>query len=266
MAKVNQETHAALSPTSPAGDGRMDGLYLERATNDIVVVEDGFPVRRLLGPCLFNDFIGGSLDVSAGPWRIKDTSAAGAPTEAILGDADGGQFEFKFAANDEEEILTLYTNDEQNFDPQKAPIAIFRLKTVAQLLATDTLVFGLASAQNDTEDSVASLAWFRIQGANLNIMVESDNGVTDNDDVDTTYDVVADTFYEFAVDATNHLDVRFWLKTSVDGEWTDITPAGTTFKVHATTGLQPFVQIHKSGGAGQTDLLVDYICCHGKRP
>jgi len=266
MAQVHPDNYRALGMQSEAGSS--NGLFVEVATGQVVTMKDSVVVGYA-DPSLHcrvtEDFLGKALNVTDSIWGVKDTSSAGTPTAAILADADCGQFEFKFSSNDEAQVLTLYWNDELNIDPAQGPVMTCRLKTVAQLLSTDTLVLGLASAQNDAADSVASHAWFRIQGANDNLLVESDNGSVDNDDDDTGVDVTADTFAEFKVDASNYLDVKFYYRATLGGEWTDVTPSSATYKLHATTGLQPFVQIQKSGGAGETDFLIDYVDVAWKR-
>lgn len=270
MAFVNPDDYKAL--TINHSEDSSDGLYRRESDGQLVLVR-GSEVVQGLDPALtcrvFEDFIGttavpASADTSQSVWLTKDTSAAGAPTLAVSDDYDAGAFELKVAANDEAEVLTLYWGDQQNIDPAYDPIMTCRLKVVATPAATDTIVFGLASAQNDTPDSVASNAWFRIEGANLNPVIEADNGTTDTDDKSTGITLTANTWYEFRVDATNHLAVRYFYRATLGGDWTELTTSDT-FKVHATTGLQPFVQVQKSGGVTQVDVLIDYIDVQWRR-
>jgi hypothetical protein len=225
---------------------------------------------------VFEDFMGGTTiaangtgDAAGGPWFTKDTSAAGSPTLAISGDADNGQFAMAFSSTNESQILTLYWNDEQNIDSDQEPVVIYRLSVDATPTSGTKIAFGLASAQNDTLDSVAQNAWFLLAGADLSIFVESDDATTDSDDKDTGIDVTAATMYEFkvscaAADGAAYNNVKFFYRSTLGGDWTDITPSGTTFKLAADTALQPFVQLTKNSAA--TDgIKIDYVRCYWKR-
>ncbi len=70
------------------------------------------------------------------------------------------------------------------FDIDDIIRAEFIVKTVAALDATTQLAFGLASARNDAIDSIAEAALFRCIGDN-NVVVETDDGTNNNDDVAT---------------------------------------------------------------------------------
>lgn len=177
-------------------------------------------------------------------WTIKDTSSAGTPT--YLNATDLGAA-LTLAATNEEEIVTLYQNDVLPYDLAD----IQRIEMVGKVSGIDsvtTLVFGLGSAQNDTEDSVATLAWFRMQGSasTSNVVVETDDGTNDNDDK-ATGATLSSTFKKFIIDFTNGLaDVRFF----IDGQR---VAAGTTFdmsNIASGTSVQPFVQLHKASGTG----------------
>ena len=275
MGTVDQDKYKELGINHDPSSG--DGLYLGDPTNGLgdanhaVLVEDGEVVTRLPGArrcCVFEDFVGPVVIADQGtpgdsPWVTKDTSAAGAPTLAILGDANNGQFKLTMAANDEVENLCLYWNDELNIPYNGNPIFQTRLQLPTALIATDMLAFGLASARNDTLDTVAEAAWFRVEGANLNLLVETDDDTTNDDDNDTTVDLVAATWYEFKIDMSDLTDVKFYYRASTDpsavSTWTELL-ASTTFNMSALgTNLQPVIQVQKSGGAGTAGFIIDYI-------
>jgi hypothetical protein len=210
---------------------------------------------------VFEDFVGRALNVTDGIFAVKDTSAAGTPTQAIVADAADGQFAMAFSNTNEAQILTLYTNDEQNIPSAKKPVVIFRLKTVAEtggaIDSATILAFGLASAQNDTLDSVASHAWFRLSGSQV-LTLESDDGTTDNDDKTTGVTLTDDTFYEFMVDATVRTDVKFYYRASTAEQWTRLGNQGVTFTVDSAA-LQPFVQIQKAADTNTDAVRIDYV-------
>lgn len=271
MAFVNPDDYKALT-VNHTGD-KSDGLYRRESDGQLVLIKGSEVVNSGLDPSqtcrVFEDFLGSttipaSADTAQGPWLCKDTSAAGAPTLAVSADYDAGAFELKVAANDEAEVLTLYWGDQQNIDPAYDPIMTCRVKVVATPAATDTIVFGLAAAQADVLDNVTSNAWFRIEGANLTLLAESDDGTTDTDDTATGVTLMANTWYEFKIDATDHEDVKMYYRATLGCVWTQLA-ASTTFKIHSTTSLQPFVQVQKTGGATQVDVLIDYIDVQWRR-
>lgn len=192
-------------------------------------------------------------------WTKASTGTT--PTLAIVNDGlAGGALKAALTSTSEEQICCAYHGDILTF-----PLAgIIRAKWLARVTGIDavtTLVMGLASGRNDTEDSVAINAWFRMQGsASLTaIVAESDDGTTDKDDIATGWDL-SSTYHSFEIDFTRGLgDVRFL----VNGHEVAL---GTTFNlsaVSATQGMQPLIQIHKASGTGVpavyvTNLEIEY--------
>lgn len=194
-------------------------------------------------------------------WTIKDTSAVGVPTYLCLTD-DGGAFKATLEATSEAQIVTLYQNDVLPFDLAQ----LHYIKFVVQVAAIDsvtTFVLGLASAQNDTADSVAINAWFRMQGSvsTANLLVETDDGTTDNDDK-ATGKTLAAVYKELVIDFTNGLsDVRFY----IDG---DRVAPGTTFSLAAITAgqnVQIFAQLQKASGTGVPSFTLSSVDVQFKR-
>jgi hypothetical protein len=190
-----------------------------------------------------------------GGWTIKDTSSAGTPTYLCITE-DGGAAKLTLAATNEEEIVTLYTNDVLPIDLAN----LQRVEYIAKVAGIDsvtTLVFGVADAQNDTEDSVTTNAWFRMQGSasTSNVVVETDDGTTDNDDK-ATGTTLSSTYKKFTIDFTNGLsDIRFF----IDGER---VASGTTFSMASVTAgqnVQPFVQLHKASGTGTPSITIAQV-------
>lgn len=185
-------------------------------------------------------------------WTIKDTSSSGTPTYLCITE-DGGAAKLTLAATSEEEIVTLYQNDVLPLDLANLLRVEFTAK-VAGVDAVTQLVIGLANAQNDTEDSVGVNAWFRIDGtaSTSNVVAETDDGTTDNDDK-ATGTTLGSTYKKFVIDFTNGLgDVRFF----IDGER---VAASTTFSlasVSAGQNVQPFVQLHKASGTGVPSVTI----------
>lgn len=179
-------------------------------------------------------------------WTVKDTSSSGTPTYLCLTE-DGGAIKLLLAATSEEEIVTMYQNDVLMYDLAMLQ-RVWWIAKVSGIDAVTTLVFGLGTAQNDTEDSMTVNAWFRMEGSasTSNVVVETDDGTTDYDDK-ATGATLSSTYKKFEIDFTNGLsDIRFL----IDG---DRVAAGTTFTLASITSgqnVQPFVQLHKASGTG----------------
>lgn len=186
-------------------------------------------------------------------WTIKDTSSAGSPTYTVV---SGEGLKLTLAATSEAENLAAYQNDVLPFDLTSVQSVDIWAK-VAGIDAATVLVMGLASAQNDAPDSVATHAWVKIDGAvSTSLLVaETDDGTTDTDDKATGHSLAA-VFKKITIDFSNGLsDVRFF----IDGA--EITSkARNTFSLAAavagTTFVQPYVQLLKSSGTGVGSVTI----------
>ena len=189
-------------------------------------------------------------------WTIADTSSSGTPTYLNI---SGRGAKLTLASTSENEIVTLYQNDVLPFALNKLQQVRFVAK-VAAIDSVTTLTFGVGSARNDTEDSVATLAWFRMQGSDSTtaVVCETDDGTTDLDDKATGVSLAA-TEKEFVIDFSNGLaDVRFY----IDGAR---VAASTTFSMAAassSTNVQVLCQLQKASGTGVPSVtlkLVDVV-------
>lgn len=185
-------------------------------------------------------------------WTIADTSSAGTPTYLCITE-DGGAAKLTLAATSEAEIVTLYMNDVLPLDLANLQNVSFIAK-VAGIDAVTTLTIGVGSARNDTDDSVATNAWFRMEGSvsTTALVCETDDAVTDNDDK-ATGTTLAATYKKLSIDFTNGLsDVRFY----VDGER---VASSTTFDMSGLTAglnVQPIVQLQKASGTGVPSVTI----------
>jgi hypothetical protein len=215
----------------------------------------------------FDDFLGAQIIQATnvgGPWAKKDTSSSGAPTMLGVASENTGALKLLLASTGEEEILTLYWSDYLGLSWDKVQRVTFRLKASA-ITTNEIAVFGLASAQNDTENSVAYNAWFRLDGG-VSVLVETDDGSTDDDDNDTGVDISAGVYKEFVIDFSNGIDdVRFFV-TDAGGNLRRVL-ATTTFSMAGATGTycQPFVQLHKASGSTTPYVTIDYVDIEYKR-
>ena len=147
------------------------------------------------------------------------------------------------------------------FDIDKKPIFECRLAVfdIGDDAALD-IDFGLASADHaDDFEAIAEFAAFHLNGNSLSVFCHSDDGTTDTAPVDTTIDLVDDTYATFKIDATDKADVKFYING-------DRVLAGTTFDISAYTGLlTPIVMIEKASNDTLADVRVDRIRCQSDR-
>lgn len=195
-------------------------------------------------------------------WVVADTSAAGTPTFAPVDGSETGEVALDFSSTVEAQNVCLYQGDVLSFDIDKIREVTFRVKgNQAALDATTMLAFGMIGDRNDTIDTIAQAAIFRVVGADdtTAIVVETDDGTTDNNDVATGQSLVA-AYKNFMISfALGKADVRFF----IDGQ---PVATGTTFDMSAYTGaLQPFVQIQKTSDANEDGVTVDLVEIRGIR-
>lgn len=204
------------------------------------------------------DFLG-PMTLTASPagndmWDIADTSSAGTPTYTVGG--IGGEATLAFDSQAEIQNVCLYQSDVLNWDIDKLHYIEMRVKMgQAAIDATSMVAFGLASARNDAIDTIGEQACFRVIGADstTNVVVESDDGTNNNDDVATGTTLI-NAYKKFRILFTSGTDdVRFF----IDGAR---VAASTTFDMsNYTSGLQPFVQIQKTADANTDSVVIDYI-------
>ena len=169
---------------------------------------------------------------------------------------NGGGVKLTLTSTSEAQIASLYENDVLAI-PLLGLQRIRFNAVVAGIDAVTTLVMGVGSAKNDTADSVATNAWFRMQGSvsTTAVVTETDDGTTDNDDVATGATLAA-TSKEFIIDFSRGItDIRFF----IDGQQVSLA---TTFSMSAATSstyVQPLVQLQKASGTGVPSVTIGRI-------
>jgi len=200
----------------------------------------------------YDDFNGAvaAFPTSADPataWMVDDTSSAGAPTYT----KGTSEATLTLASTTEIENVCLHFNDALDFDIDSIIRMEFRAKVTATLDSATTIVMGLGSARADDPDTVAANAFFKLAGSNA-VVVETDDGTTDNDD-NATGVSLSSTYKRFVIDFSGgKSDVKFY----IDG-----VKVGTeTFTMSAySSGLQPIFQIQKTSDSNTDALTVDYV-------
>lgn len=199
-----------------------------------------------------------------GPWCSKITAATGAPT---IQTGSSGAIELALDATNEVQNLCLYMGDVLPFDIEDLIRVEFLAAISASLGASVMAAFGVADTRNDTLDTIAKSAWFRIEGNN-NVLCESDDGTTDTDDK-ATGETLSTTFKRFAIDFSvgnnprnppslsqgGLSDLQFFMSNSNNS--LRRVASGVRFDVSAYAGqLQLFAQIQKTAGTALGTLSI----------
>lgn len=190
-------------------------------------------------------------------WTIADTSAAGTPTYLCVTE-DGGAATLTLASTSEAENVCLYFGDVLPWDLAKLEYVKFVAK-VSGVDSATTITMGVGNARNDTPDTVGVNAWFRMEGSasTSNVVVETDDGTTDNDDK-ATGQTLSSTYKTFLIDFSQGIsDIRYY----IEGER---VAASTTFSMSGITAgqnVQPIIQIQKGSGTGVPAITLALVEC-----
>ena len=213
---------------------------------------------------------GGTLPTSAAAgqhWLIDDTSAAGTPTYVYVDGSTTGEVAIDLSSDSEVQNVCLHFGDVLCFDIDK--IQYFETRVKMNQAAADSatqFAFGLTGDRNDAIDSVAQAAIFRVVGADSTtaVVVESDDGTNDNNDV-ATGSTLVNAYKRFLIDFSQGTsDVRFYMDDA-NGSLTRVA-SGTTFDMsNYTSSLQPFFQIQKTADTNTDGFTIDYVYLTGNR-
>lgn len=211
---------------------------------------------------------------AGGPFVKADTSAAGSPT---VGGLLGGGVRLALDATNEIENLCLYMGDVLPFDIDEIIGVEIIAKTVATLDTTTQLAFGLASARNDAIDSITEAALFRCIGNN-SVVVETDDGTNNNDDVSTGL-TLGTNWKRFAINFAERNttmeppSVSLGRKSNIgfygsngNGSLRRVA-SGTRFDMSSYSGgLQLFAQIQKTADTNADTLDILEMCVEVNLP
>lgn len=148
-----------------------------------------------------------------GPWCSIVVDTAGSPT--VLAGNDG--MTLTLDATNEAQSAGLYMGNVLPFDIDDIIRAEFIAKASASLGATVQAIFGFASAQNADPDAIAQGAWFKLAGSN-SLVVETDDGTTNNDDVSADGETLSTTFKRFAIDFSTGITTQSPPSQSLGGK------------------------------------------------
>jgi hypothetical protein len=176
---------------------------------------------------------------------------AGSPLIQTVADTANGEVVCQLSATNEVNTAAIYFGDQLNI-PATRKFYFEAMVKVGTIAANERAVIGLASAYNATWDSIASNLWFRHE-ADMDLLIEGDDGTTDTDDEDTGRDTTAGTYYLFTIDGTDGLSaVNFFRDNDFVGDIS--VPALTVSSL-----LQPLIGVQKASGTGVPSITVDWV-------
>lgn len=131
-----------------------------------------------------------------GPWAKAITGAAPPTVQGV----SGGGVALALTSASQAQNACLYQGDVLPFDIDD----IVRVEWIAALsvalsAAAASMAFGLTSARNDAIDSITEAALFRSLGTGGEILVETDDGTNNNDDI-ATGQTLGTAYKRFAID------------------------------------------------------------------
>jgi hypothetical protein len=189
---------------------------------------------------------------------MTDVTGAAPPTHL----RSGSEAILTLTADNQAQILGLHHGDALSFDIDDIQRVEMRVRIGAATFTSGSiLVFGVGSARDDTANSVAAHAWFRMEGANstTQVYVETDDAVRDNNDV-ATGQTLGTAYKRFVIDFTGgKSDVKFYINGIR-------VAAATTFDMsNYAGGLQPLIQLQKAANTYADACRVDYVKIVSKR-
>ena len=204
------------------------------------------------------DFLGEAGDTLPGLFGIN--AETGNSTEDYVTDSPGGIYSLINSSDTEAQSTQLFSLDNLWISLDEAPVIEIRLKL--DLTGTNTLgsadqrfVVGVCSAHTNAEDDLDATtvnAWFRLEGVDSAIYLETDDGTLNDDDNDSGVTIVDDTYTVFRIDFRNTDAVTFFIDGGLVG----------SFDMGSITSgslVQPIVCLQRDGGAEEEKVFTDYI-------
>lgn len=201
----------------------------------------------------FNLAAGGTLPAPL----AKDMQTANITGDYIT-DEEGGLYRIASDATPEAQAGQLTWADHCPLNPAGGLIFEARVRINipgAAMSADERWVVGLVDTHTNAEDGLDATtynAWFRGEGAVLDLFIEGDDGATNTDDVDSGVNWADNVWTLFKIDFTNPAAVVFSVNGVAIGTTVDLTA------LDATKRLQPIFCYQRDGGDEVNLLDVDW--------
>lgn len=210
------------------------------------------------------------LNGAALPPQLTSTTTETGGSPAVT--QGNGSVALTLDATSEPQAAVLYQGDKLAFDIDDLQSVEIVAELDAEPGAEVSVGLGVCSAQNDTLDSIAEGAFFRLDAGSLAVKIETDDGTTDKDDVETGVTLTAATPTKFRINfrdgiqhrvGANSLGGKAAVQFALDNAQGNLRPVnlnGTIMDMSAYSGrLQLFAQIAKASGTAAGTLTIHSI-------
>lgn len=254
------------------------GIALQAATADgdhveVLRIDGGDGASAIMphigeapGIDFFDDFLGdypaAATALTETPWTKVETNGLG----VISSDEANGVLKFSFDSTSEAATAALYMVNAP-FDANQNPIFECRLAVFDIGAASEIDInFGLANDTHATDaDSITESIFFHLDGNDLSVNCECDDGTLETAATDSTIDLTDDTYAVFKIDATDLSDIKFYIDLEDGAGYVRVLSA-TTFSVANLTGtLTPIVHVEKTTSTTLADVRLDWIRVRSER-
>jgi hypothetical protein len=199
------------------------------------------------------------------PWRSKSLAA-----HETIQTANLGLMQLALTAANEAQNACLYFGDVLSMDITKLVSFEVWAQLTANFAAANTMTLGLASARNDTPESVTALAAFKCVGNN-NVVVSAHDGTNSQANIATGFTLDATYLKRFMIDlgtginsvvggasSGGRVDTRLMMDNG-RGNLRRVCP-NTRFDLSAyALGVQPFFQVQKTAGVTTGTLSIKRV-------
>ncbi len=207
----------------------------------------------------YDDFLGDVGDTLPVPWDT-DFETVNITGDYVSG-AGAGVYRILCDSTSETQAGRLSWGDCLMLNMSKKPTMEARIKLTpddgSALTASDRIVVGFASAHANAEtdlDTATTNAWFRVEGTDMSVLVEADDGTTDTNDQDSTYDLTSGTWVVLKIDCSDLDDIKFY----VDGK-EQLGGKVSMGALAADTYVQPLICLQRTTGTEAHQLDIDYV-------
>ena len=205
----------------------------------------------------------GTSASSSTPWRATETGSSTVWTAGIDNGSSGdaaGIARIGLEATNEVQNVCLSFGDVLQFNIASNLIWKGRFRLGQSALDTTTSVcFGLAGDRNDTINSIAIRAMFKLVGSVSTTIVYcvTDDGTTDSGDISTGV-ALTTGWKDFEIRMPSSSVITFHM-TDTNNRLARVVP-GTSFSMAAYAGsLQPYMQIQKTADTNADYLDSDFV-------
>jgi hypothetical protein len=210
-------------------------------------------VARGWHPWLRTEFFEDFLNQGSSNFGLKLTTVliAGTPTAARRANVASGVARLALEATNEAMSARADWGDQLMIPGNSRWLFQAGISIPTAIAAAQRVAIGVASAYNATLDSATYNAWFRLE-ANMNLLLEADDNVTDTSQAATRITALAAaTFYRLTICAFDTSQIEFYVNSALVGT----VPAGA---FAAANLLQPFIIVQKDSGVGVPACDIDY--------